>query len=66
VGFYFQIICTARIPAAKHRHTIVFGVNGSFIINDDNKANTIAPTANPISRPGQTSPLNAKAQYLVK
>jgi len=63
---YFQRTWINNIQPAKHRQTIVFGVNGSFTIKWDSKAKTIAPTANPINLPGQTCPLKDKAQYFVK
>ncbi len=55
-----------KIKNAKNKQIVVFSVNGSFIMKCESKANTMAPTENPINRPGQTWPSNAKAQYFVK
>ena len=63
---YFQKICIPKIPPDKSKHSMVLVENGSFIIKCESKAKTIAPTANPISLPGQTCPSKETAQYLVK
>jgi hypothetical protein len=63
---YFQKICIPKIPPDKSKHSMVLVENGSFIIKCESKAKTIAPTANPISLPGQTWPSKETAQYLVK
>ena len=47
------------------KDTIVLLLKDSPIIKWESKANTIAPIANPIIRPGQTSPSNALAEYLI-
>ena len=54
------------IDTARITHVPVFQLKCSPITNEEHTANTTAPTAKPISRPGQTSPSKANAQYLVK
>lgn len=54
------------IEAAKHKQVRVLIVIGSFITRYDSNAKIMAPTENPINRPGQVAPPKADAQYCVK